>query len=122
MNKKEIAQLKNVILEYNRKPQLSPAFDKLLDGYIKDGKYMSIEKLQVLRNDIIQQLVSYANTYKISNVCVGLSGGIDSALTACLFRDAGYHVIGVTMPINQIEEETDRGIETCQALGIDHSL
>ena len=120
MNKKEIAQLKNVILEYNRKPQLSPAFDKLLDGYIKDGKYMSIEKLQVLRNDIIQQLVSYANTYKISNVCVGISGGFDSALTASLFRDAGYHVIGVTMPINQIEEETDRGIETCQALGIDH--
>ncbi len=120
MNKKEIAQLKNVILEYNRKPQLSPAFDKLLDGYIEDGKYMSIEKLQVLRNDIIQQLVSYANTYKISNVCVGISGGIDSALTASLFRDAGYHVIGVTMPINQIEEETDRGIETCQALGIDH--
>ena len=120
MNKKERAQLKNVILEYNRKPQLSPAFDKLLDGYIKDGKYMSIEKLQVLRNDIIQQLVSYANTYKISNVCVGISGGIDSALTASLFRDAGYHVIGVTMPINQIEEETDRGIETCQALGIDH--
>jgi nicotinamide-nucleotide amidase len=120
MNKKEIAQLKNVILEYNRKPELSPAFDKLLDGYIKDGKYMSIEKLQVLRNDIIQQLVSYANTYKISNVCVGISGGIDSALTASLFRDAGYHVIGVTMPINQIEEETDRGIETCQALGIDH--
>ena len=120
MNKKEIAQLKNVILEYNRKPQLSPAFDKLLDGYIKDGKYMSIEKLQVLRNDIIQQLVSYANTYKISNVCVGISGGIDSALTASLFRDAGYHVIGVTMPINQIEEETDRGVETCQALGIDH--
>ena len=120
MNKKEIAQLKNVILEYNRKPELSPAFDKLLDGYIKDGKYMSIEKLQVLRNDIIQQLVSYANTYKISNVCVGISGGIDSALTASLFRDAGYHVIGVTMPISQIEEETDRGIETCQALGIDH--
>ena len=120
MNKKEIAQLKNVILEYNRKPELSPAFDKLLDGYIKDGKYMSIEKLQVLRNDIIHQLVSYANTYKISNVCVGISGGIDSALTASLFRDAGYHVIGVTMPINQIEEETDRGIETCQALGIDH--
>tara|TARA_B100001057_G_scaffold158229_2_gene158826 strand:- start:2104 stop:3087 length:984 start_codon:yes stop_codon:yes gene_type:complete len=120
MNKKDIAQLKNVILEYNRKPELSPAFDKLLDGYIKDGKYMSIEKLQVLRNDIIQQLVSYANTYKISNVCVGMSGGIDSALTASLFRDAGYHVIGVTMPINQIEEETDRGIEACQALGIDH--
>ena len=81
---------------------------------------MSIERLQVLRNDIVQHLVNYANKYKISNVCVGISGGIDSALTASLFRDAGYHVIGVTMPINQIEDETDRGIETCHALGIDH--
>ena len=81
---------------------------------------MSWDKLQVLRNDIVQNLVAYANKYKISNVCIGLSGGIDSALTAALFRDAGYHVIGVTMPINQIEDETDRGVETAQALGIDH--
>ena len=117
---KEHSSLKNLILAYNRKPQLSPAFDKLLDSYIKSGKYMSWDKLQVLRNDIVQNLVSYANKYKISNVCIGLSGGIDSALTAALFRDAGYHVIGVTMPINQIEDETDRGVETAQALGIDH--
>jgi len=121
MNKKtEQANLKKLILDYNRKPVLSPAFEKLLDSYIKSGKYMSVEKLQVLRNDIVQNLVEYANKYKISNVCVGLSGGIDSALTASLFRDAGYHVIGVTMPINQIEDETDRGFETAKALGIDH--
>ena len=82
MNKKEASAIKNIILEYNRKPELSPAFDKLLDGYIKSGKYMSIEKLQVLRNDIVQNLVEYANKYQISNVCVGMSGGIDSALTA----------------------------------------
>ena len=117
---KEFNSLKNQMLAYNRKPQLSPAFDKLLDTYIKSGKYMSWDKLQVLRNDIVQNLVAYANKYKISNVCIGLSGGIDSALTAALFRDAGYHVIGVTMPINQIEDETDRGVETAQALGIDH--
>ncbi len=120
MNKNEQANLKRLILDYNRKPSLSPAFDKLLDTYIKSGKYMSVERLQVLRNDIVQNLVEYANKYKISNVCVGMSGGVDSALTASLFRDAGYHVIGVTMPINQIEDETDRGIETCHALGIDH--
>ena len=119
MNKEQL-NLKKLILDYNRKPLLSPAFEKLLDGYVKSGKYMSVEKLQVLRNDIVQNLVEYANKYKISNVCIGLSGGIDSALTASLFRDAGYHVIGVTMPINQIEDETDRGVETAHALGIDH--
>jgi|TARA_R110000851_G_scaffold274449_4_gene427048 nicotinamide-nucleotide amidase len=120
MNKQEIAQMKHTILEYNRKPVLSPAFDKLLEGYIKSGKFLTVERLQVLRNDIVQSLVAYANKYKISNVVIGLSGGIDSALSASLFRDAGYHVIGVTMPIEQIEEETERGIETAKALGIDH--
>lgn len=120
MNKKDVLDLKNSILEYNRKPSLSPAFDKLLDSYIKSGKYMSTDKLLALRNNIVLSLVEYANKYKISNVCIGMSGGIDSALTASLFRDAGYHVIGVTMPINQIEEETERGIEACAALGIDH--
>ena len=120
MNKQEIAQMKHTILEYNRKPVLSPAFDKLLEGYIKSGKFLTVERLQVLRNDIVQSLVGYANKYKISNVVIGLSGGIDSALSASLFRDAGYHVIGVTMPIEQIEEETERGIETAKALGIDH--
>ena len=120
MNKKEIAQMKHTILEYNRKPNLSPAFDKLLEGYIKSGKFLTVERLQLLRNDIVQSLVAYANKYKISNVVIGLSGGIDSALSASLFRDAGYHVIGVTMPIEQIEEETERGIETAKALGIDH--
>ena len=70
MNKKtEQANLKQLILEYNRKPVLSPAFDKLLDAYIKSGKYMSVERLQVLRKDIVQNLVEYANNYKISNVC-----------------------------------------------------
>ena len=120
MNKKEIAQMKHTILEYNRKPNLSPAFDKLLEGYIKSGKFLTVERLQLLRNDIVQSLVAYANKYKISNVVIGLSGGIDSALSASLFRDAGYHVIGVTMPIEQIEEETERGIETAKALGIDY--
>ena len=49
-----------------------------------------------------------------------MSGGIDSALTASLFKKAGYRVLGVTMPIYQKEEETDRGVEACQALDLDH--
>ena len=49
-----------------------------------------------------------------------MSGGVDSALAAVLFRDAGWNVIGVTMPIYQDPEDTERGKEACKELGIEH--
>ena len=51
---------------------------------------------------------------------MGVSGGIDSALTAALFKNAGWNVTGLTLPIHQNTEETDRGIEACESLGINH--
>ena len=49
-----------------------------------------------------------------------MSGGIDSALTASLFKEAGWNVTGLTLPIHQNPEETQRGIDACEALGITH--
>jgi nicotinamide-nucleotide amidase len=49
-----------------------------------------------------------------------MSGGIDSALTASLFKEAGWNVTGLTLPIHQNPEETQRGIAACEALGIAH--
>jgi nicotinamide-nucleotide amidase len=49
-----------------------------------------------------------------------MSGGIDSAVTAALFKNAGWRVIGVTLPIHQNPEETRRGENACDSLDIEH--
>lgn len=106
------------ILELNRQPVLSDWFKNKLVELIGFGVYHN--DIDILRERLIRGLAEYKVKYNTSTVVIGMSGGIDSALTAALFKEAGYRVVGVTLPILQDPAETARGVEACHVLNIEH--
>lgn len=115
--------LKDQILKYSRQQNLSPLspwFDCTLDTLIDRQVYVTESQLESMTTQLIHGLWDYRKKYSVDTAVIGMSGGVDSALTAALFNCAGWRVIGVTLPIHQNVEETDRGIEACRALGIEH--
>ena len=64
---------------------------------------------------IIEQIVSWLKQYsensKTEGFVIGISGGIDSAVTSTLCAMTGKKVIAVNMPIRQFKNEFDRSNE-----------
>ena len=115
--------LKSEILTYSRQDTIGPLsnwFESKLDELIDLGVYTDQNTLEDAGNKLTSGVIAYANKYKIHTAVIGMSGGVDSALTAAIFKKAGWRVVGVTMPIHQRQEETDRGIEACRQLGLEH--
>ncbi len=67
------------------------------------------------KKEIIQHIVNWLKTYssnsKTDGFVIGISGGIDSALTSTLCALTGEKVICLNMPIRQHHTEYDRGHE-----------
>lgn len=118
--------LKTEILTISRQNQmdaLSPWFDAQLDARIQDGTYVNAQTIaDITAPQIVAQLKAYRLDNKINTVVLGMSGGVDSALTARLFQIAGWTVQGLVMPIHQDPVETQRGIEACERMGIDYQI
>ena len=69
-----------------------------------------MKKSEVI-NYIVNWLTAYSNKSKTNGFVIGISGGIDSALTSTLCAKTGKPVICLNMPIHQIRAEYDRGHE-----------
>lgn len=57
---------------------------------------------------IVNWLKNYAQKNKMNGFVIGLSGGIDSALTSTLCAKTGLNVLCVEMPIHQEKKQVDR--------------
>ncbi len=62
-------------------------------------------------NQIVSWLKNYALEAKSSGFVVGVSGGVDSAVTSTLCAQTGLDVLCVTMPIHQAESHVSRAYE-----------
>ena len=60
---------------------------------------------------IVNWLKTYATNAKVNGFVVGISGGVDSAVTSTLCAQTGLKVVCVEMPIHQAESQVNRGKE-----------
>ena len=120
-----MSNLKDTFFRYNTRPgsepfTLSPYFMDSLDRAISNNDITFNADKQITY--IVNVLKTYKEKHNLENVVLGVSGGIDSALVAALFKEADWNVTGVLLPINQEPTETERGLELVNHLGIDHKI
>jgi NAD+ synthase len=68
-------------------------------------------KVESVNTQIVNWLKSYAMDAKANGFVVGISGGVDSAVTSTLCAQTGLKVLCVEMPIHQHQSHVSRGRE-----------
>lgn len=69
-----------------------------------------------VNNHIVNWLKSYAENTKVNGFVVGISGGVDSAVTSTLCAQTGLQVLCVEMPIHQHQSHVSRAKEHIEQL------
>jgi NAD+ synthase len=69
---------------------------------------MNVEKVN---DHIVNWLKTYATNAKVNGFVIGISGGVDSAVTSTLCAQTGFSVLCVEMPIHQHINQVSRGRE-----------
>jgi len=79
-------------------------------------------KSKLVIEHIVQWLKSYAEQSKTDGFVIGISGGIDSAITSTLCALTGKKVVLLEMPIYQAASQVSRAQEHIQWLKSNHTL
>ena len=69
-----------------------------------------------VNSHIVNWLKSYAENAKVNGFVVGISGGVDSAVTSTLCAQTGLTTLCVEMPIHQAPSHVSRGREHIEQL------
>ncbi|MCK5837044.1 MAG: NAD(+) synthase [Desulfobacula sp.] len=67
-------------------------------------------KIQKIINHIVQWLDTYLTKSGLSGFAIGVSGGIDSAVTSTLCARTGKPVLVLNMPIHQAKDQVSRSL------------
>jgi NAD+ synthase len=74
---------------------------------------LQVEKVNA---HIVNWLKTYAENAKVNGFVVGISGGVDSAVTSTLCAQTGLTTLCVEMPIHQAVSHVSRGREHIEQL------
>ena len=69
-----------------------------------------------VNTQIVNWLKTYAENSKVNGFVIGISGGVDSAVTSTLCAQTGLQVLCVEMPIHQAQTHVARGREHIEQL------
>lgn len=113
----------SLVKEYSRQNTIG-ALDTYLDEFLKKNYriFRTPYQMKSHMDVIVEWLRMYATNHHINRCVIGMSGGVDSALTASLFKMAGWEVNGIILPIHQKSVETELGLKACESLGINYSV
>jgi len=73
-------------------------------------------QVEKVNQHIVNWLIEYAIASKTNGFVVGISGGVDSAVTSVLCAQTGLPTLCVEMPIHQAESHVNRGKEHIEQL------
>ncbi|MEC5165181.1 NAD+ synthase [Flavobacterium sp. PL11] len=73
-------------------------------------------KAEEVNKQIVDWLRMYAQNAKVKGFVIGISGGVDSAVTSTLCAQTGMKVLCVEMPIHQAKSHVTRGREHIEQL------